>query len=239
MKPFLAAHWKNLLMFNYEIEPHILYPYLPKGTELDLWNNTCYVSLVGFMFLNTKISGISIPYFKSFEEFNLRFYVRFKDDRQWKRGVIFIRELVPKRMISLVANAFYGERYLYVPMKNSFKENTDSYEIKYEWLFKKEWNFIKAVTCKMATPAMENSEEEFITEHYWGYTKLTDTSTSEYEVKHPKWNTHKVSSFELHCNVAEMYGDKFKDCFGKPTSVFMADGSEVAVMARRIIKFPL
>src|SRR5881628_2236480 len=237
MKPFLTAYWKNLLMFNYEIKPAVLHPYLPKGTELDLWNNTCYVSLVGFMFLKTKIKGVSFPYYKNFEEFNLRFYVRFKDQSQWKRGVVFIREIVPKKIISFIANTFYGEHYLYLPMKNSLKENERSLEIKYEWLFEKEWNFIKALTERNTLPVAENSEEEFITEHYWGYTKLTEASTSEYEISHPKWNIHKVNSFESHCNVAAMYGEKFKDYFDKPVSVFMAQGSEIEVMNRTIIKF--
>ena len=237
MKPFLTAYWKNLLMFNYEIEPSVLYPYLPRGTELDFWNNTCYISLVGFMFLNTRIKGISIPYYRNFEEFNLRFYVRFKDKELWKRGVIFIKEIVPKRMISFIANTFYGEHYLYVPMKNSLKENDDSLEIKYEWLFAKQWNFIKAVADKKSMVAAANSEEEFITEHYWGYTKLSETLTSEYRVTHPAWNIHKVNSFELQCNVAAMYGEKFKDYLVKPRSVFLADGSEVAVMNKSIIGF--
>src|SRR5438876_1121600 len=111
MKPFLTAYWKNLIMLNYEVEPYILFPYLPKGTELDLWNNTCYISLVGFMFLNTRVHGLSIPFYRNFEEFNLRFYVRFKDKNEWKRGVIFIKEIVPKRLISFIANKIYGESY--------------------------------------------------------------------------------------------------------------------------------
>ncbi len=103
MKPFLTAQWKNLVMLNYEIEPSVLFPYLPKGTELDLWNNNCYISLVGFMFLNTRVRGLSIPFYRNFEEFNLRFYVRFKDKNEWKRGG-FCKRDYPKRMISFIAN---------------------------------------------------------------------------------------------------------------------------------------
>jgi uncharacterized protein YqjF (DUF2071 family) len=238
MRPFLTAYWKNLIMANYEIEATVLRPYLPAGTELDFFNNTCYTSLVGFMFLETRIKGISIPYYTNFEEFNLRFYVRFKENEKWRRGVVFIKEIVPRKMISYIANIFYGEHYLYAPMKNSLKEKNDLFEIKYEWRFNKEWNFIEAVAEKKSSPAKENSEEEFITEHYWGYTKLTDNSTSVYEVVHPKWNIHKVVSSELFCDVKNMYGEKFTSYFKKPVSVFVADGSVVEVKNRKVIKFP-
>lgn len=226
-------------MLNYEIKPSLLFPYLPAGTELDFWNNTCYISLVGFMFLDTRIKGISFPYHKNFEEVNLRFYVRYKKNDHWNRGVVFIREIVPKRMVRFVANTFYGERYMYLPMKNSLRENDDSLEIKYDWLLKKQWNFMKVAFEKASTPAVENSEEEFITEHYFGYTKLTDVTTSEYEVVHTKWQIHKVLSYDLFCDAENMYGKKFKEYFSKPKSVFMADGSIVEVKNKKIFKFPL
>lgn len=226
-------------MLNYEIEPSLLYPYLPKGTELDFFNSTCYISLVGFMFLDTRVKGISFPYHKNFEEVNLRFYVRYKENECWKRGVVFIREIVPKRMVRFVANTFYGERYFYLPMKNLLHANLDSLEIKYEWLFKKQWNYIQAVIEKTSTAAIANSEEEFITEHYFGYTKLTDASTSEYEAVHPKWQIHKVLSYDLFCDAENLYGKKFKEYLAKPKSAFMADGSVVEVKNKKILKFPL
>lgn len=237
-KTFLTGEWKNLLFANYEIEPAVLLPYLPAGTELDYWNNTCYVSLVGFMFLNTKIKGIAVPFHRNFEEFNLRFYVRFKDNGEWKRGVVFIKEIVPKKMICLVAQVLYGEHYYYHRMKNSAKETNDTHEIKYEWLVKNEWNYLSAVTSKETAPAKENSEEEFITEHYWGYTHLSQTKTSEYNVVHPKWNIHKVLSFDLFCNAAALYSDAFKKCLAQqPKSVFMAAGSAVSIKERTIWKY--
>ncbi len=237
-KTFLTGEWKNLLFANYKIDPAVLLPYLPAGTELDYWNNTCYVSLVGFMFLNTKIKGIAVPFHRNFEEFNLRFYVRFKDKGEWKRGVVFIKEIVPKKMICLVAQLLYGEHYYYHPMKNSLRETIDTKEIKYEWLVNKEWNYLSAVTAKEAVPATENSEEEFITEHYWGYTKMAENKTSAYNVVHPKWNIHKVLSFDLFCNAAVLYSDAFKHCLAKqPTSVFMADGSAVSIKERKIWKY--
>lgn len=190
------------------------------------------------MFLNTKIKGIAVPFHRNFEEFNLRFYVRFKDNGGWKRGVVFIKEIVPKKMICLVAQVLYGEHYYYHRMKNSAKETNETHEIKYEWLVNNEWNYLSAITAKEAKPATENSEEEFITEHYWGYTKMAENKTSAYNVVHPKWNIHKVLSFDLLCNAAALYSDAFMHCLAmQPTSVFMADGSAVSIKERKICRY--
>ena len=97
---FLKAEWKKLIMVNYCIDQELLRDYIPKGTELDLWNGNCYLSLVGFMFINTRVLGLKIPKHTHFEEVNLRFYVKYKDGKTWKRGVVFIKELVPKKAIT-------------------------------------------------------------------------------------------------------------------------------------------
>lgn len=225
-------------MFNYAIDPFVLEKYLPNGTELDTWNNTCYISLVGFMFLNTKVKGLGIPFFSNFEEFNLRFYVRFKDGNTWKRGVVFIKEIVPKRIVSSIANNMYGEHYCCYPMKNSLQDTGTLLEVKYEWFYKNEWNYIEVAAEKNASPLQENSEAEFITQHFWGYTKLRNGVTSEYHVEHPRWDIHPVVSHSTSCNSKELYGDEFDYYLrAAPLSVFMAQGSDVKVFPRKLWKF--
>ena len=75
---FLTAEWRYLVMLNYQIEPDLLRPFLPQGTELDSWQGQTFVSIVGFNFLNTRLLGLPIPGHINFEELNLRFYVRRK-----------------------------------------------------------------------------------------------------------------------------------------------------------------
>src|SRR5215831_17486814 len=99
---FLRAEWRKLAIANYCVDKKALQKYVPGKTELDTWNGNCYVSLVGFMFLNTKLKGIAIPFHQNFEEVNLRIYVRYKDGHIWKRGVTFIKEIVPKYALSFV-----------------------------------------------------------------------------------------------------------------------------------------
>ena len=111
---FLKAEWRKLILVNYEVDQKVLTPYLPAKTELDLHNGKCMVSLVGFKFVNTKMLGLKIPFHINFEEVNLRFYVKHKAGNDWKRGVVFIKEIVPKRAISIVAVFTFLNPHVYL-----------------------------------------------------------------------------------------------------------------------------
>jgi uncharacterized protein YqjF (DUF2071 family) len=234
-KTFLQAEWRKLVMANYAIDKQILDKYLPRGTEIDLWNNICYVSLVGFMFKETKIKGLKIPFHTNFEEVNLRFYVRYKDNGEWKRGVVFIKEIVPKPALTFVANAIYNENYETMPMSHSWTTSANNLTVEYKWK-KGRWNSFKVISEKDASSIRDNSEEEFITEHYWGYTKISDEKTSEYGVEHPKWEVYKTNDYLIDVDFGNIYGDDFNFLTTeKPKSVFLAEGSEIKVKDGRQI----
>jgi len=225
-------------MANYAVEPSLLVPFLPKGTELDLWNNTCYVSLVGFMFLNTRLRGIKIPFHTNFEEVNLRFYVKRMDSTGIKRGVVFIKEFVPKHALTFVANAFYGEHYQTLPMNHvlALESSQLKMNVGYNWKLK-EWNSLAVTADSVPTDIVPGSEEEFITEHYWGYTKVGSTRTSEYAVEHPRWQVYPVMDYLIDVNFGQLYGSPF-DYLNKqrPISVFLAEGSEIIVRGAKILQ---
>lgn len=234
MRTFLQAEWRKLAMANYEIDPKILEPHLPNKTQLDLWNNTCYVSLVGFMFLNTKMLGVKIPFHINFEEVNLRFYVTYNDNGEWKRGVVFIKEIVPKPALTLVANTLYNENYETMPMRHVWDKN-DSLTVEYAWK-KNAWNTFRVNADNASTPIAAGSEAEFITEHYWGYTKLGAIKTAEYGVEHPRWDVYTVNEYQIDVDFADVYGSEFGFLkYEKPKSVFLAEGSEILVKAGRRI----
>jgi uncharacterized protein len=231
---FLTAEWRKLAMINYAIDPEILKPYVPAHTELDLWNDTCYVSLIGFMFMNTKVLGIKVPFHVNFEEVNLRFYVRYKDNNEWKRGVVFIKEIVPKPALSLVANLLYGEHYATTPMKHSWLQEADKQIINYSWKLKSEWQSMQVSVPLLAQDIAVGSEEEFITEHYWGYTKAKGNGTSEYGVEHPRWQVYPALDYNVIVDFAGNYGSQF-GFLNKaiPKSVFVAEGSAIKVKGGR------
>lgn len=235
-KTFLTAEWRKLAMANYAVDPKLLEPYLPPKTELDLWNGTCYVSLIGFMFLNTKLRGFKIPFHTNFEEVNLRFYVRYNDNGNWKRGVVFIKEIVPKYALTFIANTVYGENYETLPMSHKWENDNNKQIVAYNWKKKSNWNSFKVETGLELHQIEAGSEEEFITEHFWGYTKLNDNKTSEYGVEHPRWEVYKTLDFKIDVNFGDVYGSTFSFLNSQtPLSVFLAEGSSIEVKAGRII----
>lgn len=231
MSTFLSAEWRKLILINYAIEEKHLLPYLPAGTQLDTYNGICYVSLVGFMFVNTKLKGIPVPFHQNFEEVNLRFYVKHKTKNgAERRGVVFIKEIVPKMMISFVANTLYGEHYETMDMDHSWLERDGLLEVEYK-IEKDQWYSMKVIADLASEEIPVSCEAEFITEHYWGYTKLSDTETSEYEVWHPRWKVHPVKSYSCDFDYGKVYGSDFAFINDlKPFSVMLAEGSEIKVM---------
>ncbi len=227
---FLTATWRNLIMANYVIEEGILRPYLPPGTELDTWHGRCYASLVGFLFDRTRLLGVPVPFHQCFEEVNLRFYVRYCDAGEWKRGVVFISEIVPKRAITWVANGLYGERYGAMPMRHRWEESPSSQRYRYEWQHQGHWNHLEVTTDGEPQPLIEGSEEQFIAEHYWGYARRGQRSTTEYEVVHRSWLTRPVRDYSIECRAGALYGAQFAEPLSqRPSSVFLAVGSPVAI----------
>jgi len=234
-KTFLQAEWRKLAMANYAVDRNILAKYLPNKTELDLWNNTCYLSLVNFMFQNTKLLGLKIPFHTNFEEVNLRFYVRYNDNGEWKRGVVFIKEIVPKPALTFVANTVYKENYETMPMKHVWETAASNLKVEYQWK-KKRWNGFKIIAETNSTSIAPDSEEEFITEHYWGYAKVGDEKTSEYGVEHPRWEVYKTIDYSIDVDFGYVYGNEFDFLsHEKPKSVFLAEGSEIKVKAGRVL----
>jgi uncharacterized protein YqjF (DUF2071 family) len=226
---FLTAEWRYLAMLNFEIEPKVLAPFVPSGTELDSWNDRNYISVVGFLFQDTRVAGIPIPFHRNFEEVNLRIYVRRKADDGWRRGVVFVKELVPKRAVAFIAKTFYNENYFTLPMWHRI-ETGQIQSASYGWRFGGGEYFLKVTTRGEAQPLAENSLEKFITEHYWGYARQRDGSTKEYLVEHPRWNVWETQSAEFQCDVADLYGKSFCEFLNRnPSSAFLADGSKVKV----------
>lgn len=227
---FLSARWADLVMANYEVDPAILRNRVPAGTEIDLWSGRCFVSVVGFMFLDTRIMGIPVPFHRNFEEVNLRFYVTRTVDGEIRRGAVFVKEIVPRRAIVWVANGLYNENYVAHPMAHDDATTGSVRTVTYRWRDGSEWSRVKASLHGAPYFPDDTSVEAFITEHYWGYSAQRDGSTMEYQVEHPRWKVWRASDLELECDVASLYGPEFVPFLaGTPSSCFVAVGSEVVV----------
>lgn len=226
MRKFLTAKWHDLIMANYEVEPSLLAGYVPTGTEPDLWDGKCFVSLVGLMFVDTRVMGVSIPFHINFEEVNLRFYVRRDANGEIRRAVTFIKEIVPRAAVSIVARLVYDEPYETWKMRLTKREN----EVIYDWSRRGIKNCLSVrVGENLGVPPTE-SHGEFIVEHYWGYTKRRSGRTDEYKVGHPPWELYAVEDAKIDVDFGITYGEKFAFLSNqKPYSVLFAKGDEVAV----------
>lgn len=225
-----------MLMANYPVDASALRPLVPARTELDVWAGDVYVSLVGFQFRDVRVRGMRVPYHTRFPEVNLRFYVRFKDEGAWKRGVVFVREIVPLPAVTIIANTLFRERYITLPMRYHDSRNADCrLEVGYSWKYRGHWNSLSAEAAPEAIPLREGSNEEFITEHFWGYAGSA-TRTGEYQVAHPRWDIYHVGRYTVNCDFGGLYGAAFADLRGRePQSVFLAEGSAVEVYTKRAL----
>lgn len=226
MKKFLTARWKDLIMANYEVEPSLLASRVPAGTELDLNEGACFVSLVGFMFLDTRVMGLPIPFHINFEEVNLRFYIKREANGEIRRAVCFVKEIVPRFTIAAVARVVYGEPYECWQMSHSKTENS----VEYNWSRNGIDNRISVEIGKSLGVPAAGSHGEFIIEHYWGYTKRNGSRVDEYKVEHPKWELFSVNNELIDVDFGKTYGNEFEFLTNAvPNSVLLAKGSEIAV----------
>jgi hypothetical protein len=229
---FLTAEWKKLLFFNYAIDPALLAAHVPVGTELDTWEGGTFVSLIGFEFNSTRVWGMAVPLHRSFEEVNLRFYVR----RGERRGVVFLRELVPRLAVVAVARGIFGENYLRTPMMHTVRGRDDGIEAEYAWGRADARCSMRMTALGEAALPGDGSLEQFITEHYWGYATQRNGSALEYEVQHPQWTVRRGESAEFRGDAARFYGPAFAETLARPPdSAYFAEGSAVTVFRGRQI----
>lgn len=217
-------------MANYRVPAQVLAPYVPTGVELDLFDGSPWASLVGFLFHDTRVLGIGWPGHRNFEEVNLRFYVkRIMPDGSERRGVVFVSEIVPLRLVTWIANSLYGEQYRYTEMAHDLRHDGADLTVAYRWRAGGRWNEISVAADGQPTEMAPGSAEEFIFEHYWGYASGR-RNTTEYRVEHPSWKVFPVREHTVDLDVVANYGPTFAPALSEPpASVFVADGSNVGV----------
>jgi len=220
-------------MANYLVDRRRIEPLVPRGVEIDEFHGQVYVSVVGFLFLHTRVLGLPIPWHRHFEELNLRFYVRREVADEVRRGVVFVKEVVPRWAIAWTARVAYNENYVALPMSHEpsgWEIPPECGRVEYAWRAGGGWNRLAAEAHGPPRPLAAGSLDEFIAEHYWGYCRQRDGGTVEYRVEHPPWNVWSPVTAELDGRVAEFYGPAFADVLARPPdSALIADGSAIAV----------
>jgi uncharacterized protein YqjF (DUF2071 family) len=227
--PFLTARWSNLVLLTYPVPQALLEPRLPPGLSLDLRDGQAFVSLVAFDFLHTRVLGLPWPGYRNFPEINLRFYVRQKQER----GVVFIREFVPKKLIALLARKIYNEPYSAAMMESRVAQDDAKIVVEHRLMTGGRENRLSVTACKPCCLPTSDSVEHFFKEHQWGFGVSRSGQCIRYQVVHPCWKTYAVSSFELDWDWGRVYGEEFAFLDGvSPYSVVLAEGSAIQVFPK-------
>ncbi len=233
-RPFLTAAWRNLVLLNFAVPTDIIRQLAPTGTEPDLHDGQSCISLVAFGFERVRLCGIPVLGHTSFPEINLRYYVRREVGGEVRRGVVFVREIVPRRAVALLANRLYNENYVTRPMRIDNQiigaELAPGDKLEYAWRSSSHWNRIAArVASPLALPAC-GSLEEFIVEHYWGYAHYQGGGTHEYRVAHAPWRVAATDNITWDCDIVANYESPLGEYLtAPPTSAIIAEGSPIQV----------
>jgi uncharacterized protein len=228
---FLSADWRDLVILNYEVDPSLLNKHVPVGTVLDSFEGKTFLSLVGFRFCNTKLFGsLPIPFHADFDEVNLRFYIRRRHQSEDRRGVVFIAEIVPKRAIATTARLVYGENYVCLPMRHRIVSEDSKKTAEYQWKIREQWCTVTAEVLGVPGHPKEGSLEQFITEHFWGYSTQRNGDCLEYHVSHVPWKVWASKAFRFEGDDCAVYGVQMAEVLKRrPDSAFIAEGSPVTV----------
>ena len=218
-------------MLNYVVDPEVLAPHVPRGTELETHGGRHFISLVGFLFLDTRLFGLPAFFHRNFEEVNLRFYVRRRVGEESRAGVVFIRELVPLPLVSEVARLAYNESYRTVPMQHRLVETNGRLQsVEYQFGRPRDQCRLAVHVNGDAREVQAGSDEHFLSDRGWGYTRQRDGGTIEYRVEHPNWRVWSDARCELDGPLGEFYDAPFADILsGVTASASVSEGSAVAV----------
>jgi uncharacterized protein YqjF (DUF2071 family) len=250
-RPLLTARWTDLLLLNFAVPAEVIAGLAPPGTDPDLHDGKSYISVVGFQFQNVRLFGLPIPGHTRFDEINLRYYVKRIVGSEVRRGVVFVREIVPRRAIAIVANRLYNENYVTRPMRTVITttgaELRPGDKIEYGWSSERgrpwrgqrqrDWNRLAArVAAPLELPSA-GSLDEFIVEHYWGYVRGRHGQTREYHVAHPPWRVAPADDVTWDCDIPATYDTPLAEYLAvRPASALVAEGSAVQVFRGRRVE---
>ncbi len=229
MRPFLSARWSYLSLFTFAVPPAVLEPRLPPGVALDTRDGQAFVSVVGLDFEETRVLGVGWPGYRAFADVNFRFYARAGE----RRGVVFIREIVPHRLISLLARWLYGEPFRSADVRSHVSEEGPLLLVERTFEIEGRKNVLRARAERAPFTPGPDSLEHFLKERAWGFSRSRAGHAEAFEVRHPVWECLLVRDFALELDWATVYGPEWSFLQGAaPASVALAVGSEVSVFPR-------
>jgi uncharacterized protein len=226
-RPFLTARWENLLVVTYGVPDAALAGHLPRALSIDHLGGQARVSFVAFDFARTRVYGLAIPGQVNFPEINLRFYVKAGDDR----GIVFLREFVPRRAVVLAARIRYNEPYFRIPMRSDVRPVAGKPgRLRVRHVFGDRLSSVTAEVAASGTPPEKGSDGRWLTHQAFGFGQTRRGGLRRYRVEHELWPLHEVHSLDLDVDFAGLYGEEWSFLAqATPSHVTFAAGSDIAV----------
>lgn len=229
MKPFLTAVWSDLILASFAVPDHVLQPYLRPGLTLDRWDGSAWCSLVAFDFRKTTVLSVPMPPglgVRDFPEFNLRFYAREGD----RRGVVFVRELVPSWFLAGAARLTYNEPYRTTCMTSRVTQIGDLRRVRHDFVWEGQRQTIAVSAHGPAQAPSEDTFDHWVKEQAWGFGRHRSGKAIRYHVQHPTWAAYPVEEYAIRVDTGRMYGPPWRFLEERaPDSVVLAEGSAVSI----------
>ncbi len=227
--PFLTAQWRNLIVATFAVPDDILEKYLPPGLELDRHDGQAFCSLVGFQFQKPSVFGLPSPFYRNFPEWNLRIYVR----RGEKRGVHFVREFVPHRLVTWAGRLSFREPFETAPVTVDVSTGATKLKVEYTVTRGGKTHLLSAEGA-IRTQCPSDWDARF-TDLNWAFSHTSSGGIREFEVKRPAWDMHPLHRFHIDVDWAKLYGPRWALMNGRePVSVALLAGSEVRVTVPKV-----
>ena len=224
----LEGQVHHAVFASFDVDPRALETLVPAGTELDTWEGRTLVSLVAFEMTDNRLLGLPLTFARSYDQINLRFYVRHRCDGEVRSGVVFLKELLPVPALVAGARLLYRENYERQPVSARVRppEQERAGRVVYRW---RRHDQLHRLAVDFAPPLAlpeEGTLEHFLADRHWGYVSLADGSTREYRVDHTPWRIWPAQAARLSQATAASFGARFERWFARdPSSAFVAEGS--------------
>lgn len=223
-RPFMTARWSNPLLLTYRAPTPLLRRLTHPHLELDEWEGHTHVSLVAFEFQDTRIRGRRVPGFINFSQLNLRTYVRQGD----RRGVTYIKEYVPSRVIAVIARLRFNEPYHRLDIASQTEGAGEELKIEHHWHHGGTDQYVQATATQASLMPPDDGSVYHFTEHRWGFGSSRGGALIPYRVEHPVWAVRTLRSIDYRVDFESLYGPDWAFLSNQePVRTTLAVGSAV------------
>lgn len=223
-RPLMTARWSNPILLTYRVPADLLGRYVHPDLSLDRWRDHCHVSVVAFEFQDTRLRGRRVPGYVNFSQLNLRTYVRQGDER----GVMYLREFVPSKVVAVVARLRFNEPYRTLDISSKTQSIGDALHVEHRWHQQDVDQYIEVTASQTSVIPPEDGSVYHFTEHRWGYGSSRSGGLVRYRVEHPVWAIREIRSVAHRIDFASLFGADLSVLNDHdPVQVTLAVGSAV------------